>query len=83
MIALKKNNHIDETKLDRNESILFIGMLRQELTRHECESYRAKELMYFDVGHINAVFWQCQMENHKQDMLKIKKCIDYLVDKWG
>ena len=37
MIILKKNNHIDETKLDRDESILFVHMLRHELKRHQYE----------------------------------------------
>jgi len=83
MIILKKNNHIDETKLNRNETIVFIALLKHELNRHRYEVYRAKEQMYYDVGYINSIFWKCQMENHLQDLNKIQICINYLVQKWG
>jgi len=86
MIILKKNNHIDETKLDRNESVLFIDMLRHELQRHKYEIYRAKEHAYYLFPYNNPLvskFWECQTQNHKQDMDMIQKCIEYLVDKWS
>jgi len=86
MIILKKNNHIDETKLDRSESMLFIEMLRHELKRHQYEIFRAKETAYYKFPYSNplvAKFWECQTQNHKQDVDMIQKCIDYLVEKWG
>ena len=82
MITIKKINHIDETKLDRNESILFIDLLKTEMIRHKCAMHRAHEQMYYDVGCINSVFWKCQKENHKQDVEKIENCIIYLIKKW-
>ena len=84
MITLKKNNHIDETKLNRNESILFVKMLRHELKRHQYEIYRAKEYVYYKYScdPLASAFWECQKENHQQDIDMIQKCINYLVDKW-
>ena len=86
MITLKKNNHIDETKLNRNESILFVYMLKQELIRHNCEMLRAKERIYYQFACNDILietFWKCQKENHKVDCEKIQICIKYLVEKWG
>ena len=86
MITIKKDNHIDETKLDRNESILFIDMLQYELKRHDCEILRAKEKTFYwcsNYNPIHATFWDCQKENHKADSEKIQKCIKYLKEKWG
>ena len=83
MIALKKNNHIDETKLDRNESIIFIQLLKVELLRHKCQVSLCHEKMYYDVGYINSIFWKCQKENHTEDIGMIQKCIYYLTKKWG
>lgn len=82
MIVLKENNHIDETKLDRNQSILFIELLKVELLRHKCQVHICHEKMYYDVGKINSIFWKCQKENHQIDCDKIEKCIYYLVRKW-
>lgn len=86
MIILKKNNDIDETKLDRNESILFVNMLRCELERHLNEKMIAKERACYPFSCNIALvktFWNCQKENHKIDVEKIEKCIDYLTKKWG
>lgn len=83
MIILKNNNHIDETKLNKNESVIFINLLKKEMLRHKCEMHRAYEQMYYDVGYINSIFWKCQMENHLQDLNKIQICINYLMQKWG
>ena len=83
MIILKKNNHIDETKLDRNESIVFIQLLKIEMIRHKCQIYSCQEKMYYDIGYINSIFWNCQKENHKVDCIKIEKCINYLNIKWS
>lgn len=86
MIILKKNNHIDESKLDRNESILFIDMLRHELKRHQYEIYRAKEHAFYKFPYSNPLvskFWECQTQNHKQDIDMIQKCINYLIEKWS
>ena len=86
MIILKKNNHIDERKLDRNESIIFIDMLRHELQRHQYEIYRSKEHAYYLFPYNNPLvskFWECQTENHREDIVMIEYCINYLVDKWS
>ena len=83
MIILKKNNHIDETKLNKNESIIFIQLLKVELLRHKCQVFQTQEKMYYDVGCINSIFWKCQQQNHKIDCEKIEKCISYLNVKWG
>ena len=82
MIVLKENNHIDETKLNRNESKKFIQLLKIELSRHEVQVFQCIGKMYYDVGYINSIFWKCQKENHKIDYKKIEKCIDYLTTKW-
>jgi len=86
MIKLKSNNHINETKLDRNESILFIDMLRHELQRHQYEIYRAKEHAFYKFPYSNPLvskFWECQQENHITDITMIQNCINYLKEKWG
>lgn len=86
MILLKKGNFIDETKLDKKESILFVYMLKQELIRHNCEMLRAKERIYYQFASNDILvetFWKCQNENHKIDCIKIEKCISYLKLKWG
>lgn len=83
MIILKKNNHIDETKLDRYESIRFIVMLKTEMVRHELERHKCVERKFYDIGYINSVFWKCQEENHTVDIEMIQKCIDHLIVKWG
>lgn len=83
MITLKRNNHIDETKLDRTQSIIFLHLLKVELLRHQNQVHICHEKMYYDVGYINNVFWKCQKMNHMLDCEKIRLCIDYLVKKWG
>ena len=82
MIVLKENNHIDETKLNKDESIIFIYILKKELIGHKCEMQKAHEQMYYDVGYLNSIFWKCQNENHKLDVEKIDACIYYLIRKW-
>ena len=85
MIVLKKDNLIDETKLDRGESIVFIMLLQKEIRRHQREYNYSIDVSWFlnpDIDRLKICFWRCQQENHTTDIILIQNCIDYLVKKW-
>lgn len=79
MIQLKKDiNHIDETKLNPYESMLFIQMLELEYYRH-LHSKNYAYLMYrnakFNNDKLTQIFYKCQYLNHIDDINNIMKCI--------
>ena len=82
MIELKDNNHIDETKLDKRESLLFIQLLDDEKTRHLLEVKSAKFLMWLHRDKLISKFWELQMLNHESDIEMIEKTMMYLFEKW-
>lgn len=87
MIQLKKDiNHIDETKLNAYESLLFIQMLESEYHRHR-HSRDFAYLMYRNAqingDNLTEIFYKCQNINHSKDMINIKKCILYLNKKFN
>jgi predicted sugar kinase len=83
IIRKKENNHIDETKLNKKETQVFISMLMKEKVRHINETKIAefKEWLY-ETQKLKSTFWKLQKENHIIDSMKIQKCIDYLVNKF-
>lgn len=86
MITLKKDNLIDETKLDREESIVFVMLLQKEIRRHQREYNYAIDVSWFlnpVIDDLKICFWKCQLQNHTTDMIMIQICIDYLVKKWS
>lgn len=84
MLVIKKDlNHIDETKLNKYESILFLDCLKEEKVRHEQAKKYAIWMAY--LHHDNKViseFHRLQAINHVVDIEMIDKTIDYLIGKW-
>lgn len=83
MIELKDNNHIDETKLDKRESLLFLHLLDDEKTRHKTEVNTAKWFSFLYKDKLIKIFWDLQVENHKKDIEMIEKTMMYLFEKWS
>lgn len=84
LIGIKKDNHIDETKLDKREAHQFIELLEVEKTRHmhEKQSADLNSYLYHNCELIK-VFFLCQSINHQRDMILIDRCIKYLKKKFG
>lgn len=84
MLIIKKDlNHLDETKLNKYESILFLECLKEEKARH----IQAKKYMVWMayLHHDNKVvseFWRLGAINHTIDIEMIDKTMDYLIGKW-
>lgn len=85
MLVIKKDlNHIDETKLDKYESILFLECLKEEKVRHEQAKKYAVWMAY--LHHDNKViseFYRLQAINHLKDLNMISHTMVYLINKWG
>lgn len=85
MIVIKKElNHIDETKLNKYESILFLECLKDEKLRHEQAKKYSEWIAY--LHHDNKVITQfhtLQAINHAIDLEMIIKAMNYLIKKWG
>lgn len=86
MLVLKndQSNHIDETKVDKRESILFIKLLQTEKKRHINEWSGAKTLSWlYNDYKLHHLFFKCQQINHERDIIMIERTIDYLKKKFG
>lgn len=85
MIVVKnKTDHIDETKLDKYESILFLNCLKDEKERHEQAKKEAEWIAY--LHHDNkliAKFYTLQAVNHLKDLDMINNAMVYLINKWN
>lgn len=84
LIVKKELNHLDETKLDKYESILFLQCLKDEKERHEQAKKYALWTAY--LHHDNNVikkFYTLQAVNHVKDLEMIEYTIVYLINKWG
>lgn len=85
MLVIKKDlNHIDETKLNKYESILFLECLKEEKSRHDQAKKYAVWMAY--LHHDNKViskFHTLQATNHLIDIDMIVSTMNYLIKKWG
>ena len=84
MITEKEDNMIDETKLDKIQSILFIQCLKEELDRHKLEHKNCVwfAYLYHDVS-VKEKFYTLGAIRHLQDIKMIEKSINYLKKKWN
>jgi len=84
MIQEKEDNMIDETKLNKRESILFIICLNEELKRYKQAHHSCVWFAYLSKGmSIQEKFWTLGAIRHLNDMEMIKKSINYLKKKWS
>ena len=75
---------MDETKLNKYESILFLKCLKEEKVRHEQAKKYAVWMAY--LYHDNKVvseFHRLQVINHLKDLDMISHTMVYLINKWG
>lgn len=86
MISMKKNQFmmIDETQLDKDESIEFILFLMQERNRHKVASAECLMKIKTSINKslIYLTFWFSSYKRHLQDIEMIDKSIEYLSDKF-
>lgn len=84
MLTEKQDNMIDETKLDKFESIAFIQCLKEELERHKQAHHYSLWLAY--LWHhipVKEKFYTLGAIRHLQDIEMIEKSIFYLMKKWN
>lgn len=83
MIVEKQDNMIDETKLDKFESIVFIDCLKDELQRHKDTHHECVWIAYlYHHVPVKEKFYTLGAIRHLQDIEMIEKSINYLIKKW-
>lgn len=84
MLVIKKNmNHLDETKLNKYESILFLECFKEEKVRHEqAKKYMVWMAYLHHDSKVISEFWRLGAINHAIDLEMIVKTMDYLIAKW-
>ncbi|RLI66530.1 MAG: hypothetical protein DRO67_00940 [Candidatus Asgardarchaeum californiense] len=83
MITFKKGNFLDETKLTREEAIIFLAFLKSELVRHEEHLERYYQVAVdeesSDIARITA---QTVVIRNLDDIKHTQRTIDYLEEKF-
>ena len=85
MLVIKKEiDHIDETKLNKYESLLFLECLKDEKIRHEQAKKYAEWMAYLHLDNkVITQFYTLQAINHLVDLDMIIKTMNYLITKWS
>lgn len=84
MIAFKKGNYLDETKLNEDEAIEFVHFLKLEIKRHEehMRLYETNATMD-DNSPFMRVVAQTVVVRNLEDIRHTQKTIDYLERKFN
>jgi hypothetical protein len=77
------NKHVDETQLDRDESMWFITFLEAEVQRHKDAIVMCDYLMrFFHMVDVLTVAYGSSIAGHRMDILATTRTIEYLRIKW-
>lgn len=83
-IEMKRENMIDETKLDKTEAGYFINFLEEETERHiRAIDYCSYKMRLLNSIPVLVVAFQSSIVRHHEDITMIKVTIDYLIKKFG
>jgi hypothetical protein len=76
--------HIDESKLDKEESVWFIAFLDAEIQRHKDAILMCDYLMrFFSMAKVLTVSYESSIIGHRIDISATKRTIEYLKCKHG
>lgn len=83
-VGHNNSRHIEETKLDKNESEHFVQFLEEEILRHKLAIIKCDYLArFFNNIDVLRVAYESSVIGHLMDIQATQKTVDYLKGKWG